>query len=315
MGQATFSRDGSVVAFTRSDVQRPDDVYVAKLPGMVDGVRLTDHNPQVRALALGADEVIRWKGKDGMEIEGVVVYPVGYQQGKRYPTVALIHGGPSGVWSQSFPGSHGNYGHVWAGKGWAVFYPNVRGSSSYGEKFLFANINDWGGGDYQDVQTGIDHLIAKGVADPDKLAQSGWSYGGYMTMWAVTQTNRFRAAVAGAGLANWQSYYGQNGIDQWMIPYFGASVYDDPAVYAKRSPINFIKNVKTPTLILVGERDSECPPPQSYEFWHALRTLGVKTQLVVYPNEGHVFTQPEHRRDMIKRLVEWFNQHLTQSPE
>ena len=131
-----------------------------------------------------------------------------------------------------------------------------------------------------------------------------------MTMWTVTQTNRFRAAVAGAGIANWQSYYGQNLIDQWMIPFFGASVYDDPAVYEKSSPIHFIKNVKTPTLVVVGERDAECPAPQSYEFWHALRTLGVPTQLIVYPNEGHRFVKPEHRRDVAKRLVMWFDENM-----
>jgi len=131
-----------------------------------------------------------------------------------------------------------------------------------------------------------------------------------MTMWAVTQTTRFRAAVAGAGIANWQSYYGENDIDQWMIPFFGASVYDDPDAYAKSSPINFIKNVKTPTLVLVGDSDGECPPPQSYEFWHALKTLGVETQFVLYPNEGHAFLQPEHKRDVVQRAVAWFDRHL-----
>src|SRR5262249_5275502 len=146
--------------------------------------------------------------------------------------------------------------------------------------------------------------------DKDRVGVTGWSYGGYMTMWSVTQTKRFRAAVAVAGIANWQSYYGENGIDQWMIPFFGASVYDDPAVYAKSSPINFIKNVTTPTLIFVGDGDIECPTPQSYEYWHALKTLGKKTQLVVYEHEGHAIAKPAHRLDMIKRSVEWFNEHL-----
>jgi dipeptidyl aminopeptidase/acylaminoacyl peptidase len=138
----------------------------------------------------------------------------------------------------------------------------------------------------------------------------GWSYGGYMAMWAVTQTTRFRAAVAGAGVANWQSYYGQNGIDQWLIPYFGASVYDDPKVYARSSPIEFIKKVRTPTLVLVGDRDVECPAPQSYEFWRALKRLGVATQLVVYPREGHVIARPKHRRDIARRTVAWLNKYV-----
>ena len=153
-------------------------------------------------------------------------------------------------------------------------------------------------------------MLRTAPVDPERVGVGGWSYGGYMTMWTVTQTRRFRAAVAGAGIANWQSYYGQNSIDQWMIPFFGASVYDDPTVYAKSSPINFIKQVKTPTLILVGDRDGECPPAQSYEFWHALRTLGVKTEFVIYPNEGHRLAKPEHRKDALERTIRWFNANL-----
>jgi dipeptidyl aminopeptidase/acylaminoacyl peptidase len=139
---------------------------------------------------------------------------------------------------------------------------------------------------------------------------TGWSYGGFMTMFAVTQTQRFKAAVAGAGISDWQSYYGENSIDQWMTPYFGASVYDDPAVYAKSSAINFIKQAHTPTLVVVGDRDGECPAPQSYEFWHALRDRHVPTQLVVYPNEGHGFVNPAHRRDVMERAVEWFARYM-----
>jgi dipeptidyl aminopeptidase/acylaminoacyl peptidase len=146
--------------------------------------------------------------------------------------------------------------------------------------------------------------------DNDRIGITGWSYGGYMTMWAVTQTHRFRAAVSGAGLFNWQSYYGENDIDEWMIPYFGASVYDDPAVYARTAPVTFIKNAKTPTLVLVGQYDGECPAPQSREFWHALQTLGVPTQLVVYPGEGHAFMQEDHQRDVMERVLAWFDHYL-----
>ena len=157
----------------------------------------------------------------------------------------------------------------------------------------------------------MDEVLKTVPVDRNRIGITGWSYGGYMTMWAVTQTQRFRAAVAGAGIANWQSYYGQNQIDQWLIPFFGASVYDDPAVYARSSPINFIKKVKTPTLILVGERDAECPVPQSYEFWHALKTLRVKTRLFVYPDEeGHLIVKPKHRHDIAQRSLDWFKEHL-----
>ncbi|PYL79619.1 MAG: hypothetical protein DMF21_12135 [Verrucomicrobia bacterium] len=179
-----------------------------------------------------------------------------------------------------------------------------------GRGFTRANVKDFGGGDLRDMLAGVDAAIKKHPIDSARLGVTGWSYGGFMTMWTVTQTNRFRAAVAGAGIANWQSYYGQNLIDQWMIPFFGASVYDDPAVYEKSSPIHFITNVKTPTLVIVGERDAECPASQSYEFWHALKTLGVPTQLIIYPGEGHLFIKPENQADRMDKTVGWFDKYL-----
>jgi dipeptidyl aminopeptidase/acylaminoacyl peptidase len=195
-------------------------------------------------------------------------------------------------------------------QGYYVLLPNPRGSFGQGEAFTRANVKDFGHGDLRDVLRGVDAALQAAPIDPARVGLIGWSYGGYMTMWAVTQTDRFKAAVAGAGIANWQSYYGQNRIDRWMIPFFGASVYDDPGVYARSSPISFIKNVHTPTLVLNGDRDAEVPAPQGYEFWHALRTLGVPTQLVIYENEGHAFTQPEHQKDMMRRIVEWFDTYL-----
>jgi dipeptidyl aminopeptidase/acylaminoacyl peptidase len=187
---------------------------------------------------------------------------------------------------------------------------NPRGSFGKGEAFTAANVRDFGGGDLRDIMAGVDHVLTTQPVDERRMGVVGWSYGGYMTMWAVTQTQRFRAAVAGAGIANLQSYYGQNQIDEWMIPYFGASVYDDPAAYAKCSPITFIKNARTPMLIVVGDSDKECPAPQSYEYWHALRTLGVETKLVVYGNEGHHFRNPANMADLVDRTVDWFNSRL-----
>jgi len=171
-------------------------------------------------------------------------------------------------------------------------------------------VKDFGYGDFRDIERGVDAALAAAPIDPKGLGICGWSYGGYMAMWAVTQTNRYRAAVAGAGIVSWQSYYGQNRIDQWLVPFFGASVYDDPAVYARSSPITFIKKAKTPTLVLHGDRDSEVPTPQGYEFWHALKTLGVPTALVIYENEGHAITQPKHQLDRDRRLIEWFDRYL-----
>jgi len=194
--------------------------------------------------------------------------------------------------------------------GYFVLQPNPRGSYGQGEAFAQANRKDFGYGDLRDILAGVDTALAQYSIDPARVGLTGWSYGGFMTMFAVTQTHRFKAAVAGAGISDWLSYYGENSIDQWMIPYFGASVYDDPAVYAKSSAINYIKSADTPTLVVVGDRDGECPAPQSFEFWHALRDRHVPTQLVVYPNEGHGFVDPTHRRDVIERAVEWFNRYM-----
>jgi dipeptidyl aminopeptidase/acylaminoacyl peptidase len=227
--------------------------------------------------------------------------------------VVSVHGGPAWAVRPFWPGTFFDLA-VLSAQGYFVFYPNPRGSYGQGEGFTRANVKDFGGGDLRDILAGVDEVEKIAKVDPQRLGIAGWSYGGFMTMWAVTQTNRFRAAVAGAGIANWQSYYGENGIDQWLLPYFGASVYDDPAVYAKSSPINFIKRVRTPTLVLVGERDLECPAPQSYEFWHALKTLGVKTQLVVYPDEGHQISQWQHRRDIMRRTVGWLKDNLRALP-
>ncbi len=310
MGQTSFSRDGSVSAFTKSDTQHPDDVYVSKTLPIAEPMRLTDHNPQVRELALGSSEVISWKGKDGMEIEGIVIYPVGYQQGKRYPTVALIHGGPSGAWTQSFPSSWGNFGHVWAAQGWVAFYPNVRGSSAYGEKFLASNVRDWGGGDYQDIQTGLDNLIAKGIADPDKLGQAGWSYGGYMTAWTLTQTNRFKAVMVGAGLTNMYSMYSTNDLQRTLEAYFGAQPWDDVEAYRRASAMTFIKQARTPTLILHGGSDTRVPPSQAQELYMGLRKNGVPVEMVLFPREPHGLQEPRHRLDKMRREYAWFSKYV-----
>jgi len=199
---------------------------------------------------------------------------------------------------------------VLASQGFYVLLPNPRGSYGQGEEFTRGNVKDFGYGDLRDILGGIDAATAAAPIDPERTGIYGWSYGGYMTMWSLTQTNRFKAAVSGAGLSDWLSYYGTNEIDTWMIPYFGASVYDDPSVYAKSSPINYIKGVKTPTLMVAGDRDAEVPVTQSYEYHHALRALNVPTQLVIYPGEGHLFYKPADQQDVARRIVTWFDHKL-----
>ena len=242
-------------------------------------------------------------------MQGWLLYPKNFDASKKYPLIVDVHGGPSYATLSDWPNAH-SYAIPLSAAGYFILLPNPRGSYGQGEAFTRGNVKDFGYGDFQDILAGVDEALRSAPIDPNRLGLTGWSYGGYMTMWGVTQTNRFKAAVAGAGIMNWQSYYGENDIDQWMIPFFGKSVYDDPEVYAKSAPITFIKNVKTPTLVVVGDSDGECPTPQSYEFWHALKTLGVDTQLVVYNHEGHMFAAPKHQRDVTQRMLAWFNGHL-----
>jgi len=303
-----LSRDGKVAAVELSSYNSPPEVFVGPLGKWR---QLTNNNAGLQA-KWGKAESIEWTN-EGFNIQGWLVPPVNTEASKKYPMVMLIHGGPSSVTTSEWPASFGMARAIIAAlstRGYYVLLPNPRGSYGQGEDFTRGNVKDFGGGDLRDDLAGVDAAIKKYPIDPDRLGVTGWSYGGFMTMWTVTQTNRFRAAVAGAGIANWQSYYGQNLIGQWMIPFFGASVYDDPAVYEKSSPIRFIKNVKTPTLIVVGEHDAECPASQSYEFWHALKTLGVPTKLIVYAGEGHMFIDPKHQTDRLEQTVAWFDKYL-----
>ena len=302
------SKDGKFAAAVRSTYNSPPEVFGGPLS---EWRQLTNNNSGLQA-TWGKAESIEWTN-EGQNIQGWLVPAAKVERGRKYPMVVVIHGGPSSVTTSEWPASFGMSRAIIAAlsvRGYYVLLPNPRGSYGQGEDFTRANVQDFGGGDLRDDLAGVDAAIKKYPIDPNRLGVTGWSYGGFMTMWTVTQTNRFHAAVAGAGIANWQSYYGQNLIDQWMIPFFGASVYDDPAVYDKSSPIRFIKNVKTPTLIIVGERDAECPAAQSYEFWHALKTLGVPTKLVVYPGEGHMFIKPKQQVDRLEQTAAWFDKYL-----
>ena len=284
----------NTVAFIETGHGQAPEIFAGPF---ADPKQLTHLNPDLKPAS--RTESVEWKS-DGFNVQGWLTYPKNYDAAKKYPLIVNVPGGPSASIGARWGSS------VWSELGYFELQPNPRGSFGQGEKFTAANVKDFGYGDLRDILAGMDAVEKKVSIDAHREGLTGWSYGGFMTMFAVTQTNRFRAAVAGAGISDWKSYYGENSIDQWMVPFFGATVYDDPAVYAKSSAIEFIKKVKTPTLVIVGDRDGECPAPQSFEFWHALRAEGVKTQLVVYPNEGHGFRDPEHIRDREARTAAWF---------
>ncbi|HUJ12820.1 MAG TPA: alpha/beta fold hydrolase, partial [Thermoanaerobaculia bacterium] len=284
------------------DFNHPPEIWAGPI-GQWDAI--THVNTDVR-MPWGDGQSVRWRSDD-FDVQGWLLAPANVDPNRKYPMIVAVHGGPASAFTGAWPSERNA---ALAAAGYFVFMPNPRGSYGQGEAFTRANVKDFGGGDLRDILAGVDAVLKQSPIDPDRIGIWGWSYGGYMTMWTVTQTNRVRAAVAGAGVADWLSYYGENDIDEWMIPYFGATVYDDPAVYAKSAPINFIKNAKTPTLVLVGERDGECPAPQSFEFWHALKTIGTGTQLVVYADEGHAIRKLADRKDITRRMVQWFDEHL-----
>ena len=313
-GSLSATSDHGLYVFGASSFDRAPEIYAARpnqAPSASGFDRLTQlsHFNDGVTPGWGKSVSLSWKS-DNFDVQGWLMLPKDYDPAKKYPLIVEVHGGPAAA-VESHWGVGGSLSPAaFSALGYFVLQPNPRGSYGQGEAFVQANRKDFGYGDLRDILAGVDTVLAKYPVDPNRVGLTGWSYGGFMSMFAVTQTDRFKAAVAGAGISDWLSYYGENSIDQWMTPYFGASVYDDPAVYAKSSAITFIKQIHTPTLAVVGDRDGECPAPQSYEFWHALRDQHVPTQLVVYPNEGHGFVDPAHRADVMARAVEWFVRYM-----
>jgi dipeptidyl aminopeptidase/acylaminoacyl peptidase len=257
-------------------------------------------------LSLPAQVQSVWWKNDGFDIQGWLLLPL--NAAGKIPMITEVHGGPAAAVTPGFSGP----GLVTSllEHGYAIFRPNPRGSYGQGERFTQANVRDFGHGDLRDILSGIDAAAKVAPIDTARLGLTGGSYGGFMSMWAVTQTDRFKAVVASAGISDWLSYYGENGIDAWMIPYFGKSAYDDPAVYGASSAINYMHNVKTPTFAYVGEHDIECPAPQTQEFWHAMKAMNVPTSIMIYPGEGHGLRDPEHLADAQQRTLTWFDKYL-----
>ena len=305
-GITEISRDGKTVVGAASGPGQPTELYRSSAD-FASLTPLSNHNGWLKEYALANTEVVRWKSKDGMEVEGLLTRPVGYQSGNKVPLLLNPHGGPTGASINNFNGTI----QVLAANGFAVLQPNFRGSTGKGLAFAQANKNTWGKGDYEDCMTGVDALIASGIADPDRLGAFGWSYGGYMTFWILTQTDRFKAISPGAGLSNIYSMYSQNDIQRYLRWFYSdKSPWDAQELYWDRSPMKYVKNVKTPTMIMHGQVDTRVPIAQAQEFYQALKEQKVPVEFVVYPRENHGFTEPRHQMDRVRRYVKFFAKYL-----
>ena len=305
-----LNRSGTTFGFVRQTPDTPGDAYVASVSDFTP-VQISRVNTDLKMPSMGRTEVIRWKAKDGKEIEGLLTYPVGYQNGQRVPLILNIHGGPTGVFQQTFIGGRGVYPlATFASRGYAILRPNPRGSSGYGTEFRRANMQDWGGGDYQDLMAGVDRVIEMGVADPDRLGVMGWSYGGFMTSWIVTQTHRFKAASAGAPVTNLMSFNGTADIPSFIPDYFGGQSWEVMDLYQKHSPMFNVKGVTTPTMIQQGDADIRVPISQGYEFYNALKVQGVPTRMLVLPRQPHGPNEPKMQLAAMKANLEWFEKYL-----
>ena len=301
-GQWQLSHEGDFWVFSHNDAARPGNLWAAPRQGDGFGpaVQLTDANPWVEeeGVELGRVESIRWTNSDGGTIEGVLTYPVGFQQGTRFPLIVNPHGGPSGASMESFSSTN----HLFAGNGFLVLQINFRGSSNYGQEHLNANQDNWGIGDYDDIMTGVDYIIDQGWADPDRMIAYGWSYGGYMTFWMSTQTDRFKLISPGAGLTNLYSMYSTTDISAYLGWFFGTP-WDNEDIYRRLSPIRHVKNVTAKILIMHGANDARVPPEQAVEFYKALTDLGKDVTFVRYPRQGHGIGEPRLAMDRLRRYV------------
>lgn len=296
--------DGRTAAWVHQSFEHAPEVWA----GPIGKWRQISNSNSDLKIKFGKVDSLHWMS-DGMQVQGWLVYPHNFTPTRKYPLVVSIHGGPAAAALLHWPAAFDNIGTL-SMLGYFVFYPNPRGSFGQGEEFTQGNVKNLGYGDLHDIETGVKSAIANLPVDSHRIGITGWSYGGFMAMWAITQTEMFRASVAGPGVSDWESYYGQTEIAKWLIPYFGTTAYDDPALYAKSSPIHFVKQARAATLFYVGKEDPICPAPQTVQLWRALRDLGVETELLVYSHEGHGVSLPTDQRDLTERTVRWFDEHL-----
>jgi dipeptidyl aminopeptidase/acylaminoacyl peptidase len=306
----SLNRAGTHAGLAMQSPGEPVEAYVMDL-GSLKPVRVSAANTNLASQPLGETRVIKWKSKDGTDVEGLLTLPVNYDKSKRCPLILNIHGGPAGAFGQTFIGASGMYPIAsFAARGWAVLRANPRGSAGYGLAFRSANVNDWGGGDYQDLMSGVDAVVRMGIADPDKLAVMGWSYGGYMTNWVITQTTRFKAAASGAGLSDLISMWGTNDIPSTLDDYFEGAWFDQPDRYIRMSPLAHVDKVATPTLILHGGSDIRVPTTQGYEMYSAIKRKGVPAEMVVYPRQPHGPQEPKFVLDIMRRHIDWVAKYI-----
>jgi dipeptidyl aminopeptidase/acylaminoacyl peptidase len=311
VGSPDPNMEAGMVAFTWQTPDQPADVYVSPTHSW-DPVRLTDLHAEVETPAMGRTELLTWTSQDGrFQIEGLLTYPVGYREGQRVPLILNVHGGPAGVFSQSFTGGPSIYMvQTFAQEGYAVLRPNPRGSTGYGKEFRYANVRDWGYGDMDDLMAGVDHVIEMGVGDPDQLLLMGWSYGGYMTSFAVTRTDRFRAASMGAGLPNLVSMVTTTDIQDYLVGHLDSELWEDYEAYERHSAMYRIANVTTPTQVIHGENDLRVPFTQGQEFYRALQRRDVPTEMLILPRTPHGPTEPKLLMEVTPRILDWFERHL-----
>lgn len=303
---ATLNTTRSHFGFVSQSMSSPPEAFVSATssltPVQVSRVQTVTMPP------LGQSEVVRWTSDNGTTVEGIISYPVEYREGERVPLLVVIHGGPTGVFTQSFISSAGAYPlAAFTERGYAVLRANPRGSSGYGKEFRYANYGDWGGGDYRDIMTGVDAMIDRGIADPDRMGVMGWSYGGYMTSWVITQTDRFKAASVGAGLPNLMSFSGTADVPDFIPDYFGGEFWEVPEAWQSHSALFNIQGVTTPTLIQHGEEDRRVPISQAYELRNALSRQDIPVTMVVYPRQPHGIQEPKLQLDAMHRNLNWFD--------
>jgi dipeptidyl aminopeptidase/acylaminoacyl peptidase len=314
---AALNDSGTHLGFTSQSPNEPPEAYLSPAGGF-QPMRLS-RAQELPEMDLGRTEVVSWKAPDKREIEGLLTYPVGYRPGQRVPLLVIVHGGPAGVFTRAYTGGPSPYPVAgFATRGYAILRANVRGSSGYGFDLRNANYRDWGGGDYRDIMAGVDALVARGLADPDRLGVMGWSYGGYMTSWIITQTQRFKAASVGAGVTNLMSFAGTADIPSFIPDYFGGEFWEPGGLdlWRAHSAMFNVKGVTTPTLIQHGEADLRVPISQGYELYNALKRQGTTTQMVTYPRQPHGIQEPRLMQDAMQRNLDWFDRYvLGKSPE